>query len=56
MSIRVEIIEDDLVLFPSNTVERYGLEKWISGITMVDVGRIVIDDEYILEREYEKGR
>jgi len=56
MGVIAEIIDDKIVLFPSNMTERYGLESVLSLISnnSTDPDSIsnsfTIDDELILER------
>lgn len=58
MGIKVEIIEDNLVLFPESSVEKYALECLFSNIQGESTDptsiseRIKIDPELMLERDY----
>lgn len=58
MGVKVEIINDNLVLMPSNTVEQYGLEGWLCNVICESSDpesikkRISIDTELILEKEF----
>lgn len=58
MGVKAEIINDNIVFFPSNLTERYALECIFSNIEGESTdpesiqNRFEINDELILEREY----
>lgn len=42
---KINIIKDDLILVPSNTLELYALKVWhITHVTQPEVARVLIDD------------